>query len=84
MDEREAAFKAFLEDIREDKKEYYAGFLCESYIYQAFAVFGRTFLANNETQALLQEQLGDEDPVEKDELINALQRLYDEKIPQKL
>ena len=55
MDEREAAFKAFLEDIREDKKEYYAGFLCESYIYQAFAVFGRTFLANNETQALLQE-----------------------------
>ena len=84
MQERDAAFKELADDIRMKTKEHYAGFIVEQQIYQLFAIFGKKFLTNEETEELRLKHFGDEDPVEKDDLLEGLQKLYDTEVPQQL
>ena len=80
-EERDQAWSQFIKDINAEDKQYYAQFVSAEIIYTAFAMFGRKFLTNDEVTQVTLDALGDDEPFAKEDLVNALQRLYDDAIP---
>ena len=78
--EKDQGFQEYLQDIQSQEKEFFAAFLVEQFVYQAFAIFGQKFLPDDEVSQITKEVLGTEDLYEREDVINALNKVYEDKI----